>query len=106
MAQYRAKGPDGRMYKFEGPDGLSNKDASFFLGQYLNLGAGEEELAPVALPPKAPETGFIPSVKRGAMQTGMLLGDVLPAMLGRAVGADEYADRQLREAAETQAQRP
>jgi hypothetical protein len=104
MAQYRAKGPDGRMYKFEGPDGLSNKDASFFLGQYLNLGAGEEELAPVALPPKAPETGFIPSVKRGAMQTGMLLGDVLPAMLGRAVGADEYADRQLREAAETQRQ--
>lgn len=102
MAQYRAKGPDGRMYKFEGPDGLSNKDASFFLGQYLNLGAGEEELAPVALPPKAPETGFIPSIKRGAMQTGMLLGDVLPAMVGRAVGADKYADRQLAEAAATQ----
>ncbi len=105
MAQYRAKGPDGRMYKFEGPEGLSNKDASFFLGQYLSIGAGEEEEpALTPLPTKKPETGFIPSIKRGAMQTGMLLGDVLPAMVGRAVGADEYADRQLREAAETQRQ--
>ena len=82
--------------------GCQTKMRLFFLGQYLNLGAGEEELAPVALPPKAPETGFIPSVKRGAMQTGMLLGDILPAMAGRAVGADEYADRQLAEAAATQ----
>ena len=102
MAQYRAKGPDGRVYKFEGPEGLSNKDASFFLGQYLNLGAGEEEPAPVAPVAPPPQTGFIPSVKRGFMQTGMLLGDVLPAMVGRAVGADEYAERQLKEAAATQ----
>ena len=49
-----------------------------------------------------PETGFIPSVKRGFAQTGMLLGDVLPAMAARAVGADEYANRQLAEAAATQ----
>jgi hypothetical protein len=102
MAQYRAKGPDGRMYKFEGPEGLSSKDASFFLGQYLNLGAGEEEPAPVAPVAPPPQTGFIPSVKRGFMQTGMLLGDVLPAMAARAVGADEYANRQLAEAAATQ----
>jgi hypothetical protein len=102
MAQYRAKGPDGRMYKFEGPEGLSGKDASFFLGQYLNLGASEEEPAPVAPVAPPPQTGFIPSVKRGFMQTGMLLGDVLPAMTARAVGADEYANRQLAEAAATQ----
>lgn len=49
-----------------------------------------------------PETGFIPSIKRGFAQTGMLLGDVLPAMAARAVGADEYANRQLAEAAATQ----
>jgi hypothetical protein len=102
MAQYRAKGPDGRMYKFNGPEGLSNKDASFFLGQYLNIGADEDEPAPIAPVANKPETGFIPSIKRGFKQTGMLLGDVLPAMAARAVGADEYADRQLKEAAATQ----
>ena len=47
-------------------------------------------------------SGFIPSVKRGFAQTGMLLGDIAPAMVARAVGADQYAERQLKEAAETQ----
>ncbi len=56
--------------------------------------------APTAQP--TPQTGFIPSVKRGFAQTGMLLGDVLPAMAARAVGADEYAQAQLAEAAATQ----
>ena len=49
------------------------------------------------------EGGFFPAIKRGALQTGMLLGDVLPAMVARGFGADEYAERQLQEAAETQA---
>jgi len=104
MAQYRAKGPDGRVYKFSGPEGLSEKDASFFLNQYLSFGAEEEPVqpAPISTPVRPPETGLIPSIKRGAMQTGMLLGDILPAMVGRAIGADEYAERQLREAAATQ----
>ena len=53
--------------------------------------------------PPAPEGGFMPAVKRGFYQTGILLGDVLPAMAGRAVGADEFAERQWKEAAETQA---
>lgn len=104
MAKYRAQGPDGRMYNFEGPAGLTKNDATFFLGQYFALGADQpdEELALKPPEPKA-ETGFIPSIKRGFAQTGMLLGDVLPAMAARAVGADEYAERQLKEAAETQA---
>ena len=42
------------------------------------------------------------AVTRGAKQTGSLLGDVLPAMAARAVGADEYAARQMAEAEETQ----
>ena len=58
--------------------------------------------ARTAPPAPAPETGFIPSIKRGAAQTGMLLGDILPAMAARAVGADEYAEKQLKEAAATQ----
>jgi hypothetical protein len=42
------------------------------------------------------------AVTRGAKQTGSLLGDVLPAMAARAVGADKYAARQMAEAEETQ----
>ena len=57
---------------------------------------------PVSAPPPPPEGGFIPAVKRGFYQTGMLLGDVLPAMAARAVGADEYAEKQWKEAAATQ----
>ena len=103
MAQYKAKGPDGRMYNFEGPAGLSDRDASFFLGQYFQLGA-DQSIEPPELKPIEPkaETGFIPSVKRGFAQTGMLLGDILPAMAARAVGADKYAEEQLKEAAQTQ----
>ena len=42
------------------------------------------------------------AVARGAKQTGSLLGDILPAMAASAVGADEYAARQMEEAAQTQ----
>ena len=39
---------------------------------------------------------------RGVKQLGSTLGDVLPAMVGSAVGADEFAKRQMEEAAATQ----
>ncbi len=39
---------------------------------------------------------------RGAKQTGSLIADVLPAQIATAVGADEYAARQMEEAAQTQ----
>ena len=42
------------------------------------------------------------AIARGAKQTGSLLGDVLPAMAASAVGADEYAAKQMEEAAQTQ----
>ena len=42
------------------------------------------------------------AIMRGAKQTGSLLADVLPAQIATAVGADEYAARQMAEAAETQ----
>lgn len=102
MAQYRAKGPDGRMYKFDGPAGLTDEAASFFLNQYLQFDQAPPAFEPTPAPAPTPETGFIPSVKRGFKQLGMLGGDILPAMVGRAVGADEYAERQLQEAAATQ----
>ena len=102
MAQYRAKGADGKMYKFSGPSGLSDKDASFFLNQYLQLG-GMEEPAPEPTPQKPQgEMGFIPSVKRGALGLESLLADVAPAMVAKGLGFDQYAARQMEEAAATQ----
>lgn len=62
--------------------------------------APPEELAPTE------DTGFFDmagrALARGAKQTGSLLADVLPAMAAKAVGADEYAARQMEEAKQTQ----
>jgi hypothetical protein len=44
---------------------------------------------------------FGSGVVRGARQLSVLTGDVLPGMIGRAVGANEYADRQFAEAKAT-----
>jgi hypothetical protein len=43
-------------------------------------------------------------VKRGAKQLGSTFGDVIPAMVGKSLGFDEFAERQMGEAAETQRQ--
>ena len=98
MATYKVRSA-GKVYNFEGPDGLPVDAVKMLASDYLNL--MQEPEAPPA-PVKKPETGFIPSIKRGAAQTGVLLGDILPAMAGRAVGADEYAAQQMQEAAKSQ----
>jgi hypothetical protein len=98
MATYKVRS-GGKVYNFEGPDGLPVDAVKMLASDYFNL--MQEPEAPLA-PVKKPETGFIPSIKRGAAQTGVLLGDILPAMAGRAVGADEYAAQQMQEAAQSQ----
>lgn len=47
---------------------------------------------------------FTRGVSRGAKQLGSEFGDVIPAMIGSALGADEYAQRQMEEYAQTQAE--
>ena len=47
---------------------------------------------------------FTRGVSRGTKQLSAELGDVLPAMVGSALGADEYAQKQLGEYAQTQAE--
>ena len=99
MARYEFKAPDGKTYLFKGPTGLTQSDVDLFGKNYFGVEEPQVMPAPVE---KKPETGFIPSIKRGAAQTGMLLGDILPAMAGKAVGANEYAAQQMQEAAKTQ----
>jgi len=55
-----------------------------------------------------PEVGIGTLLKRGFMrgmgETGIALGDTLPAMAGSALGFDEYAQRQMGEAAASRAE--
>ena len=54
-----------------------------------------------------PEVGIGALAKRGFMrgmgETGIALGDTLPAMAGSALGFDEYAQKQMGEAQESRA---
>lgn len=45
---------------------------------------------------------FTRGVKRGAMQVGSAFGDIIPAMGAKALGFDEYAQRQMQEAKDTE----
>jgi len=94
MALYKVKGPDGRLHEFQGPDGMPENMVNLLAGDYF-----QPEIAPSPVTKPQAETGFIPSVKRGARGVYSLLGDVAPAMIGKVVGAEDYAKRQMEEAA-------
>lgn len=97
MANYTFVGPDDKKYQFTGPRGLSPDDISIVKNNFFQPPAQEA-------PPPAPveqkgATGFLPSVMRGGRGIYSLLGDVAPAMAAHAFGKDEYAKKQLEEAA-------
>jgi hypothetical protein len=94
MALYKVRGPDGRLHEFQGPDGMPENMVNLLAGDYF-----QPEIAPSPVTKPQAETGFIPSVKRGARGVYSLLGDVAPAMIGKVVGAEDYAKRQMQEAA-------
>ena len=94
MALYKVKGPDGRLHEFQGPDGMPENMVNLLAGDYF-----QPEIAPSPVTKPQAETGFIPSVKRGARGVYSLLGDVAPAMIGKAIGAEDYAKKQMEEAA-------
>jgi hypothetical protein len=94
MALYKVKGPDGKLHEFQGPDGMPENMVNLLAGDYF-----QPEAAPTPVTKPQAETGFIPSVMRGGRGMYSLLGDVAPAMIGKAVGAEDYAKRQMQEAA-------
>jgi hypothetical protein len=89
---------DGTILEF--PDGT---DPSVIQNTAKRL---TQERQAAAEPEPTKDTGIFSmagrALARGAKQTGSLIGDVLPAMAASAVGADEYAARQMAEAAQTQ----
>lgn len=102
MATYRIQGPDGKNYAFDAPPGLSSQQLDIIRDGLFQ--PEEPAPAPVAPPQPKAETGIIPSLIRGGRGIYSLLGDVAPAMLGKLVGAEDYAKRQMQEAAEYQAE--
>ena len=91
--------PDGRIARFEVPDGTSPEAAQSLVQQELQNQATSLANAPVDY---TMGEAASKALTRGFKQLGSTFGDVLPAMVGSAVGADEYAKRQMQEAAETQ----
>jgi DeoR/GlpR family transcriptional regulator of sugar metabolism len=106
MPIYSVEAPNGKIYDVEAPEGASQKSILAFANQAFMQDQPSE--APIEPPPPVAETGFIPSVKRGAIGLQSLVADVAPAMVGRIgekvgiQGAKEYADRQMLEAAQSQ----
>ena len=88
MPRYKVRAPDGQEFEVDTPEGATLEDAYGYVQDNL-------------WKPR-PEGGFGTAVVRGAKQLGSLVGDVLPAMVGKAVGADEYAARQMGEYLATQ----
>ena len=106
MPLFEVKAPDGGLYEVRTPEGGTEKDAIRYLQNQFAAQQPQEEPIPEYKP--TPETGFIPSVKRGALGLQSLVADVAPAMVARVgekigiQGAGDYANRQMQEAAQAQ----
>lgn len=97
MPIYKVGTPDGKVHRFEGPEGLTQDQVLEQANYQLSQGAAEQ-VQPDFTVGEMASRGLV----RGAKRVGSTFGDVLPAMVGSALGAEDYAKRQLKEAAETE----
>jgi hypothetical protein len=97
MPIFNVKAPDGSEYKIEAPEGTSQDSI---------LQAAAEHHSAVLSSQKRPDYSLTGALKAGfGSGTKRLLsefGDVLPAIGASALGFDEYAKRQMEEAAQSQ----
>ena len=97
MPIFNVKAPDGSEYKIEAPEGTSQDSI---------LQAAAEHHSAVLSSKARPDYSFTGALKAGfGSGTKRLLsefGDVIPAIGASALGFDEYAKRQMAEAAGTQ----
>jgi hypothetical protein len=102
MAQYTINTPQGPLV-VNGPEGAT-QDEIFSAAKQLLVDRQESEATSLANAPLDYTVGEAASkaLTRGFKQTGSAIFDTLPALVGSAVGADDYAKRQLQEAAQTQ----
>ena len=118
MPQYTLTAPDGKRYIVNAPEGMSQAD--ILSKAKTQLGIEDRASAPAStedfntlldkyFPVSAPEedvpisrtlSGTLGAGwERGKARTGSFFTDILPALAGSVVGADDYARQQLEEAA-------
>jgi hypothetical protein len=93
-----------RVYEaFLAADAAGDTDTAQTLADYIRQQtASSEELAAAIRPDYTMGEAFSKGVKRGFKQMGSTLGDILPAMAAKGLGFEDYAKRQMEEAAATQ----
>ena len=100
MQTYRFIGPDGKRYAFEAPSGLTDAHLDLIKqGLFAPARAPAEEP-----PPPQGEPGIGASLMRGLRGIASLGGDVVPAMVAKGLGYEDYARRQLEEFSEYEKQ--
>ena len=94
--------PDGRIARFEVPEGTSPEEAQSLVQQELQAEKQPIESTEPITPDYTTGEAFKKALVRGGKQLSSAFGDVIPAMGASALGFDEYAKRQMEEAADTQ----
>ena len=95
MPKYEVQIPNGPIYDVEAPDGVSED-------QVIQQVAQEHYRSTPYQPDFTVGEMAQRGIMRGIKRIGVDYGDVLPAMVGSAFGAEDYAKAQMQEAAETQ----
>jgi len=86
-------------------DAAGDTESAKILADYIRGSrASADEMMAGVRPEYTTGEAFSKGVKRGFKQMGSALGDVVPAMVGSAFGAEDYAKGQMQEAADTQAE--
>jgi hypothetical protein len=93
MAQYKVTSPEGKQYVLNGPEGASRDQVL----EALKFKLGQDER-----PERSLGQEISAGLARGKERLKSTLGDVLPAMVASGLGYDEYAKRQMEEAAQTE----
>jgi hypothetical protein len=94
--------PDGRIARFEVPEGTSPEEAQSLVQQELQAEKQPIESTEPITPDYTTGEAFKKALVRGGKQLSSAFGDVIPAIGASALGFDEYAKRQMEEAADTQ----
>jgi hypothetical protein len=94
MAIYKVGSPDGKVHRFEGPDGLSqdqvlDEASSFLFDEPPTRDYSVGQIASKAL-------------GRGTERLKSTFGDAIPAMIGNALGFEDYAKQQMAEAQDSE----
>ena len=88
---------------FLAADAAGDTESAQVLADYIRQQSmSPEELMAGVKPQYTTGEAFSKGVKRGFKQLGSTFGDIIPAMVGKGLGFEDYAKQQMQEAAQTQ----